>query len=419
MHYTFLEYCLFGIFYTAFSEHHNNRVNHKPCVPSSGHTALVIGQDYYSILNYTSAVGFPPFGVMSYTALSSPTGSLTGLKKPIDYGSGIEWTQGLADMYPDAIIQIGLYLVDCEDDVINGKLDDKIESLAKYLSSLDTAIYLRIGYEFDSSSNHYKPESYINMFRYIVTKFRLLKVKNTAFVWHASGFQPRDSMPLLFWYPGDEYVDWCGISLFQQPYDCSTEFLCTFPYVDDLISLCKGKNIPIMIAESTPFGGIIDINFNNNNNNNEKDGKFVNKAGYWGNSWNRWFSVVMDYINKHDIRMWSYINSDWDSMPMWKKEHAPGIYWGDSRVEKYPGTFQKWRIEVLYDKRYRWYLDNTERDRVCVDMNTSNSTNSNTLPWSSVLECLLISCLLTGFFWYVFYRLQRQPKTSQQYTIIN
>ena len=38
-----------------------------PCVPVTGKTALFIGQDYYSILNYSAAVRSDPFGVMTYT----------------------------------------------------------------------------------------------------------------------------------------------------------------------------------------------------------------------------------------------------------------------------------------------------------------------------------------------------------------
>jgi hypothetical protein len=41
----------------------------RPCIPVAGKTALVIGQDYYSIHNYTAALKGNPFGVMSYTGM--------------------------------------------------------------------------------------------------------------------------------------------------------------------------------------------------------------------------------------------------------------------------------------------------------------------------------------------------------------
>jgi hypothetical protein len=63
-----------------------------PCIPIEGKTALIIGQDYNSINNYTTALNVP-FGLMSYTALRSDNGHLAGLSHPIDYGSGIEWAK--------------------------------------------------------------------------------------------------------------------------------------------------------------------------------------------------------------------------------------------------------------------------------------------------------------------------------------
>ena len=50
--------------------------SHRPCVPSEGYTALMIGQDLFSITNYTTAIGILPFGFMSYTALKSDSGNL-------------------------------------------------------------------------------------------------------------------------------------------------------------------------------------------------------------------------------------------------------------------------------------------------------------------------------------------------------
>lgn len=46
---------------------YTERTPGAPCVPVTGKTALFIGQDYYSILNYSAAVRSDPFGVMTYT----------------------------------------------------------------------------------------------------------------------------------------------------------------------------------------------------------------------------------------------------------------------------------------------------------------------------------------------------------------
>jgi len=56
------------------------RYESHPCIPVEGRTALVIGQDYDSISNYTQQVkdNSAPFGLMSYTALKNNDGELSG-----------------------------------------------------------------------------------------------------------------------------------------------------------------------------------------------------------------------------------------------------------------------------------------------------------------------------------------------------
>ena len=63
--------------------------NLYPCIPEPYKTALIIGQDYYSISNYSTVMDHHIFGTMSYTALRSPSsGNLGGLRYPVNYGSG-------------------------------------------------------------------------------------------------------------------------------------------------------------------------------------------------------------------------------------------------------------------------------------------------------------------------------------------
>lgn len=117
------------------------------CVPSSGYTALIIGQDYYSILNYTSSsinsnlLNQPKkqhstWGLMSYTSLHGGSGDLSGLLTPVDYGSGIEWSFGLIDKFPGAALQLGLWFVGSEDFVAQGKADNNIDKLINFVSDM-------------------------------------------------------------------------------------------------------------------------------------------------------------------------------------------------------------------------------------------------------------------------------------------
>lgn len=72
----------------------------------------------------------------------------------------------------------------------------------------------------------------------------------------------------------------------------------------------------------------------------------------------------MQYIEKHNVRIWCYINTDWDSQPMWKVAHAPGEAWGDTRIQEYPDLMDKWRRVVLSSRRFSWSVG-TVSNKVC------------------------------------------------------
>lgn len=110
-------------------------------------TDLCIGQDFDSIETYTSQYG-RPIVYMSYTNLTT----LSGVFSPIDYGSGIQYAQGLLDLQPGAALNLGLWLggLDGLKSIVAGDLDSNILRISEFATSnLDSKIYLRIGYEFD------------------------------------------------------------------------------------------------------------------------------------------------------------------------------------------------------------------------------------------------------------------------------
>lgn len=119
------------------------------------------------------------------------------------------------------------------------------------------------------------------------------------------------------------------------------------------------------------FTGIVDTTLQNVNPETK------NEAGFVGDSWHRWYENVLNYIEQRDIRMWSYINCDWDSQPMWQLNHAPGKKWGDSRLEKYNGIQAKWISKVLRNKRFSWVDDKEERNKVCIERRITNDNTIN------------------------------------------
>jgi hypothetical protein len=207
-----------------------------------------------------------------------------------------------------AVPQIGLAMVDekgshpYDDKVAAGEYDDNIRRIAFHLKSLHRPVFLRIGFEFDGFWNGYKPESYILAFRRVVDILRKAGVKNVATVWCAeSDFLTNDYMK---YYPGDKYVDWWAIDLFEAKYFES-------PPVETFMRDAMRNQKPVMIGESTPrHVGVLD---------GEK-------------SWKAWFAPYFSFIGKHpNVKAFCYINWDWSVWaPRYSMEWAD---WGDARLQ--------------------------------------------------------------------------------------
>lgn len=262
-----------------------------------------------------------PPAFMAYTDIQT----LRGLDRPADYGSGVEYADGILELIVSTRnsggrdhhhhhkkqrqggvavgLQLGLWLNGSEGcrDVVSRRLDSNIQRLVGYLSSPRTAfdrVWLRIGYEFDNPSFGYleDPELYRAAFRTIAAACRSdAKCRErTRFVWHSWAASLESADELRRYYPGDDVVDWVGISIFSQLYTATSSGgvaqLGSKATVQAVLEFAQQRNKPTMIAESTPFGGIptrID-------------------------PWEAWFQPVLGLISEHGIGMWSYINCDWE-----------------------------------------------------------------------------------------------------------
>lgn len=77
-------------------------------------------------------------------------------------------------------------------------------------------VYLRFGAEFDVWDTPALAEEFISAFRYVAQFFRE-RNSNVALVWSPNQV-PSWTVNRDEYYPGDEYVDWVGMSLYAQPY---------------------------------------------------------------------------------------------------------------------------------------------------------------------------------------------------------
>jgi hypothetical protein len=106
--------------------------------------------------------------------------------------------------------------------------------------------------------------------------------------------------------------------------------------------------------------------------------------------WIRWFDKVLNLIETYDIDMWSYINCDWDSQPMW---HEKGF--GDTRLSINPQVMTKWHEEVINGNLSQRFLMAGSIDS-CTDLySTPLKPNSFAKLFSFGVPSL---CLVTALF---------------------
>jgi len=300
---------------------------------------------------------------MVYTDIQT----LRGLDNPVDYGSGIEYADGVLDLFPpeDVGLQIGMWLngTDGCKDILSGALDENIDLLMKYLKdSKATKVFLRVGYEFDNPSFGYSddPDSYVQAYQKI---FKTCKNADWScrdkvkFVWHSWAAPRAESVGLVDFYPGDDFVDWIGISIFQQFFPWAP-WAGQLHDLEEVLEFAMANDKPTMIAESTPFGGI------------DLDAKLVEEFDL-DDAWDRWFQPTLDLIDKYDIGMWSYINCDWESQPMWHN-----IGFGETRLSTNKLVMKKWRSLILRGGSGRTFLMAGSLNNYCESPDAENPSTT-------------------------------------------
>jgi hypothetical protein len=300
-------------------------------------TLLLVGQEKVGIDNYRKAIG-EPAGLMFYTDLIGQAGLtdfIGGSSGTCDDAGTTDlqhYIGGAAPTSPRAIIQLGLSLTGGGQlaSVVAGTLDNKIRALATVLKNTGHPVFLRIGYEAEGPWNNYSPADYVPAFQRIVAIVRGGTVDgktgdaadNVAMVWHlaAGNGTPNN---IAAWYPGDAFVDWIGVSWFGQ--GASLAGAAADANAREVVAaFAKTHSKPMMIAESAPrdFSGAP---------NNQSDPNIPTAL----TSWDAWYKPVLEWNERHQVRIWSYINQDWRAYPMFAGACGNGgNIWGNSRVEQ-------------------------------------------------------------------------------------
>jgi len=333
---------------------------------------FIIGQDLGSVRDYEASgcCAKPDANTLylDFYTLTSQRNGFGGLGIGLD-GKPLEQERdvgaGPANAWKSATefeggLAIGLSITENENPgglsrIAAGELDQNIRQLARFISLIDEPVYLRIGYEFDGGWNrgYENADQYIAAFRRIVDVLRTENADNAEYVWQSAAF-PLDILTdggytdIRQWYPGDEYVDWMGLSLFvhldEKPgVEVAFEPPTARELIGKVLGLARERDKPVFIGEASPQG--YDL----------ARGTNANIAATWdgpqGQSvvevsseeiWDAWFAPVFDLLeeNRDVIYAFAYINCNWDVQDMWDAPYESG-YWGDTRLQVSPLIAQR------------------------------------------------------------------------------
>ncbi|NRB47237.1 MAG: hypothetical protein HRU41_06150 [Saprospiraceae bacterium] len=286
-------------------------------VPPAGKTLLIMGQTIEDIDDYMSnfADKSIPGGWSAYWGVPEFKGITNTFRN--ENGSSHNH-QMLLDRFPNTVVHSAMWMVGAWGVAANtakGEYDEVIKQYANWAKSVDRPIYLRIGYEFDGPHNQLEPNEYVQAYRRVVDLMRAEGVENVAFVWHSYIFAPFNNHPLSAWYPGDEYVDWVGVSLFGLLYQ-DAELLA---HGDAVLEFAKTHHKPVMVAESSPTAGIEAKNLD---------------------TWDSWFVNFFSVCYRKNIKAISFINANWEGY------NFPGVDWKDARLSVNPQVAEAWFLET-------------------------------------------------------------------------
>lgn len=239
-----------------------------------------------------------------------------GLKNPVPE----KWTNRIKENiapYKEngLILQIGIAMTKdgspwehYEQEVAEGQYDENLKLLFAFLKELDIPVMIRIGYEFNGSWNGYEPDSYKRAFRHVTNVIRESGL-DAATVWC---FAAKGDHNYMDFYPGDEYVDWWAIDLFE-PHELTHPV--TFQFLEDAHNHAR----PVLIGESTA--------------------KFVGTTNA-DEAWSHWFAPYFALIRSTPgMKAFCYINWDWAKYPMWSD-------WGDCRIEVNENLLKRYQQEL-------------------------------------------------------------------------
>lgn len=142
--------------------------------------------------------------------------------------------------------------------VISGSYDAKLIETFGYLNTLSCPVFVRIGGEMNVWGNQAKPADFIAAYQHVVNIARS-QAPRAAMVF-SPNFSSANKVDMDIYYPGDQYVDWVGVSLYYDRWHRSgdtqrDEFYGVGAYGDALLNIQQVVNLsrlhhkPVIVTE--------------------------------------------------------------------------------------------------------------------------------------------------------------------------
>lgn len=179
------------------------------------------------------------------------------------------WSYIYGSLLDDHVFQVNLNFnnegADCPI-VISGGYDAKLIETFKYLGTLSCPILVRIGGEVNCWTNMPEPSAFIDAYIHIAKIARTYAPD--AALMYAPNFSSAYGIDLESFYPGDEYVDWIGVSLYYNKVaangDTSNDaFYGVNAYGDSLLNIQQTINLARKHSKpvsATEGGSIYSVN---------------------------------------------------------------------------------------------------------------------------------------------------------------
>lgn len=177
-----------------------------------------------------------------------------------------------------------------------GEFDEGLERIAYFIKSLDQPIYLALGVEVNSPMYKNNPGEFVNAYRYCADKIRSFDLPNLSLVWYVGGMNPSyEERDVMEWYPGDEYVNWLGTSMFKitSPHFAEKTIFTDSNY-DRLLQIARAHQLPIMVVESSASTIIKDFDY-------KKD-----------TLWDFWYKPFISFIEENkEVKAVCHVTQNW------------------------------------------------------------------------------------------------------------